>query len=158
MMKKGTLKDARQIHQLFEESDSGSVFVRSSSNGGISFDEQTKLEDSKNIGLISSFATYILLLPSDRGLYALKAKHIAHPEDEQKPRFPDADVLSWHKNTGDESAAGPFKISGDSGGVSEGPRGIIVEKDNNNSEIYLVWETDWHTDHADVFFRRLQIG
>lgn len=158
MMKKGTLTGARQIYQLFEESDSGYVFVRSSNNGGISFEERTKLEDSKNTASISSFATYILLLPSDRGLYALKAKYIAHPKDEQKPSFADAEVLLWHKNTGEKSAAGPFKISGDSGGESSGPRGIIVEKENRNPEIYLVWQTDRHTDHADVFFRRLQTG
>ncbi|MEO9364274.1 MAG: sialidase family protein, partial [Nitrososphaera sp.] len=70
VMKKGTLRGARQIDQMFKESDSGYVFVRSSSNGGISFDELTKLEDSKNTAPILSFATYILLLPQDRELYA----------------------------------------------------------------------------------------
>lgn len=78
MTEKGTLRGVvRQMDRLLKESDSGSVFVRSSSNGGISFDEQTKLDDSKDTAPILSFATYILLLPRNRELYALKTRHIA---------------------------------------------------------------------------------
>ncbi len=161
-IRKGMVKDPQQeIKQAIEVSDSGSIFVRSSNNGGISFDELAKLEGSKNIGPISSFATHILMLPSDdKGLYIFRSRYVASEqrEAEEKPNYPSAEALLWHKNQGSELAEGPIKVSGDYG-ESDGTLGIIIEKnDKKPAEMYVVWQTTRHeANYSETFFRGFTI-
>ena len=162
----------KKIGENAQRDTAGTILIRSSSDGGTSFSDPIRLNDSKHIGLVAEFGVNVVLLPFRNDcLLVLKTRDIntrnrqrpdsSHmPGNEISGEDNTSEVLLWVSRDGGRSFEGPTVASHDIKHSKAAWGSIVIEgseEERDSVALYFVWTAGSLFEYSDVYFRTLRI-
>ena len=162
----------KKIGENAQRDTAGTILIRSSSDGGTSFGDPIRLNDSKHIGLVAEFGVNVVLLPFRNDcLLVLKTRDIntrnrqrpdsSHmPGNEISGEDNTSEVLLWVSRDGGRSFEGPTVASHDIKHSKAAWGSIVIEiseEERDSVALYFVWTAGSPFEYSDVYFRTLRI-
>jgi hypothetical protein len=160
----------QEVKQAIDQATGGSILIKSSNDGGLTFGEFIRLTDSKPKGAVLQFGVHMYMFPfQPDGLIVMKDRHtnvhIAPPQDKSIPVFStqnSSELLLWVSRNGTMSFDGPFSVSNGVLHSRGGWGSLLVEGGTATGEantspftLYTVWTAGSPYGYSDVYFRTI---